>query len=560
MTSSSLRDGTRRRATDRRRRRRPRAAPRCGAARPGSPTPARRAPELVPHAGAYGARRSRIAASSRGSDERANSISRDAACRGGRRARISSPGDASREDDRDRGPRPPGAGRPARALLERRDDRGVRRCRRRAADRPARWPRLPPFPLVMLVHGQGARQARGDQHAGAGRPAALSRPARHIISRCGAVHRARRSAHGCRAIPRATAGAASPAGRSTPPPDPPAAARPGRAASPSACGSASPAATGRGSRGSVGTTSSPGRRRGRGRPPVVGRRDEPELAVEDAEQVRRSPPGGSAIARRLQQLRGGPHVPLDVRAASGSRAFSTARAAFWWSRCSGGPGRELNVSSRNVTPTPSVPPTSFSVAGVHGLPLTISANRASRTEMTLPSWARPATSASRNRSCSADGPGGPSGSLPKARPNARQDLPGVARSNRSTAAKLCPSTSRTSSSHEPGRRHPEVIPDHHEAWTRPPSHCRRASTSSVSCSPPGRAATARTGRARAPPSARRASPAPQRGERLDQPQVVRQARQPLPQAPQEPGLGLVRRSPRRRRRRRPRPAGAAAPP
>ncbi len=48
-------------------------------------------------------------------------------------------------------------------------------------------------------------------------------------------------------------------------------------------------------------------------------------------------------------------------------------------------GRGANVSSRKVTPTPSVPPTSFSVAGVHGLPLTISANRASRTEMTLPS-------------------------------------------------------------------------------------------------------------------------------------------------------------------------------
>ena len=42
-----------------------------------------------------------------------------------------------------------------------------------------------------------------------------------------------------------------------------------------------------------------------------------------------------------------------------------------------------------MTPTPSVPPTSLSVAGVQGLPFTISANRANRTEMILPSWARP---------------------------------------------------------------------------------------------------------------------------------------------------------------------------
>ena len=49
----------------------------------------------------------------------------------------------------------------------------------------------------------------------------------------------------------------------------------------------------------------------------------------------------------------------------------------------------LKVSSRKVDPTPSVPPTSLSVAGVQGLPLTISAKRANRTEMIFPSWARP---------------------------------------------------------------------------------------------------------------------------------------------------------------------------
>ena len=77
--------------------------------------------------------------------------------------------------------------------------------------------------------------------------------------------------------------------------------------------------------------------------------------------------------------------PLMSEPVSGNRAFSTARAAFWCSRFGGGALEELKVSSRKATPTPSAPPTSFNVAGVQGLPLTISANRARRTEMTLPS-------------------------------------------------------------------------------------------------------------------------------------------------------------------------------
>ena len=47
------------------------------------------------------------------------------------------------------------------------------------------------------------------------------------------------------------------------------------------------------------------------------------------------------------------------------------------------------ASSRNLTPTPSVPPTSRSEAGIHSLSLNISLNKASRTQMTLPSWASP---------------------------------------------------------------------------------------------------------------------------------------------------------------------------
>ena len=64
----------------------------------------------------------------------------------------------------------------------------------------------------------------------------------------------------------------------------------------------------------------------------------------------------------------------------------------------------VKVSSRNVTPTPAMPPTAFRVAGVHGLPLIISANSARRTEMTLPSCARPATARSARRSPRATSP------------------------------------------------------------------------------------------------------------------------------------------------------------
>ena len=58
--------------------------------------------------------------------------------------------------------------------------------------------------------------------------------------------------------------------------------------------------------------------------------------------------------------------PLMSAPESGSSDFRTARADFWCIRCRGAAVCALNVSSRNVTPTPFVPPTSFSVAGVHG--------------------------------------------------------------------------------------------------------------------------------------------------------------------------------------------------
>ena len=124
----------------------------------------------------------------------------------------------------------------------------------------------------------------------------------------------------------------------------------------------------------------------------------------------------------------------------------------------------LKVSSRNVTPTPSVPPTSFSVAGVHGLPFIISANRASRTQMTLPSWASPATAWFRNSFCSLVVSPGFSGSLPKARPNAASTFLAWSRSKRSTAARV-PAFDEPNLElpQEAGHRHPEIIPHHDDA-------------------------------------------------------------------------------------------------
>ncbi len=172
--------------------------------------------------------------------------------------------------------------------------------------------------------------------------------------------------------------------------------------------------------------------------------------------------------------------PLMSVPASGSRAVRTARAAFWWKRCSGGAVEALRLSSRNVTPTPSVPPTFRKLAGVQGLPFIISAKRASRTEITLPSCARPARldpgtfaarSWSRQRS---------RGSRPSARPKWARTVRAWSRSKRSTAAEFWPSTSGTSRLRMKRvaaiQKSSRTMTMH---CTRPPSHCRRAWTSSV---------------------------------------------------------------------------------
>ena len=100
-----------------------------------------------------------------------------------------------------------------------------------------------------------------------------------------------------------------------------------------------------------------------------------------------------------------------------------------------------------------------------GLPFIISANSARRTEMTLPSSARPATDCVEEtllflrlfrRDCPA--------SLPNARPNAASTFSAWRMGNRSTAAELLAFDKPDFQlSHEASRRHPEIVPHHHDA-------------------------------------------------------------------------------------------------
>ena len=112
-----------------------------------------------------------------------------------------------------------------------------------------------------------------------------------------------------------------------------------------------------------------------------------------------------------------------------------------------------------------MPPTSLSVAGVQGLPFIISANSASRTEMTLPSWAKPGNRLD---------PGMHSWSLRDHPTRSREAcrmparMPsapfGRGRGRRDRRQPMfSPSSSRISRSRMNRRgRHPEIIPHHHD--------------------------------------------------------------------------------------------------
>ena len=235
--------------------------------------------------------------------------------------------------------------------------------------------------------------------------------------------------------------------------------------------------------------------------------------------------------------------PLMSVPASGSRAFRTALAAFWCKRCSGGAAAALKVSSRKATPTPSVPPTSFSVAGVHGLPLTISANRASRTRDDLAVLRQTLAPPDRGMLPAPCVSAAVSGSVPKARPKAASTLPGVDRSRTDRPGrKFWPWTSSMSRSPmkrlTASQKSSRTMTTH---CTRSPSHCRRAGpvrrsvSSCLACSHCSN--WSRTIKTFWPSP----KPCPWRRAAIvsGQVQVARQARTALPQPFEQPGLGVL---------------------
>ena len=84
--------------------------------------------------------------------------------------------------------------------------------------------------------------------------------------------------------------------------------------------------------------------------------------------------------------------------------------------------------------------------------------------MTLPSWARPATAWSRNRSCSGVSSAGLAGSRPKARPNAARTLRAWPRVEQVHGGEVVPfDDADLQVVHEPGRGHAEVVADQDQA-------------------------------------------------------------------------------------------------
>jgi hypothetical protein len=85
-------------------------------------------------------------------------------------------------------------------------------------------------------------------------------------------------------------------------------------------------------------------------------------------------------------------------------------------------GLRVKVSSRNVTPAPSVPPMARRLSGDQVRPFIISAKRANRTPVTLPFWASPSIARARKLRWSVLSADDESGSLPYARPKAISSL------------------------------------------------------------------------------------------------------------------------------------------
>ena len=117
-----------------------------------------------------------------------------------------------------------------------------------------------------------------------------------------------------------------------------------------------------------------------------------------------------------------------------------------------------------MAPTPRVPPTPRSDAGVQGRSFIIWAKSARRTQITFPSWARPATACSRKSRCSRGQAPRAVGQGAEGPPEGGEHLLGVAHREQVDGRGVAPLDQRDLElAHEPGRRHPEIVPDQHEA-------------------------------------------------------------------------------------------------
>ena len=257
--------------------------------------------------------------------------------------------------------------------------------------------------------------------------------------------------------------------------------------------------------------------------------------------------------------------PLMSVPASGSRAFRTAWAAFWWRRCCGGAVAAEKVSSRKVTPTPSVPPTAREGGRRPGLALHHLGEQGQPHRDDLAVLGQPGDGLVEERlllrgvKCRA------LGKRAEGPAERRQHLAGVARVEEIDQGRCSgPRTSSTSRSRmkrlAASQKSSRTMTRH---CTRPPSHCRRACTSSVSSLVPlARAATARTGRGRSAPSCPPARTGPGAGRPATRPglESAGQVGTALAQALEQAGLRLLRRRLDVDRHARARPAAAAGPP
>ena len=160
--------------------------------------------------------------------------------------------------------------------------------------------------------------------------------------------------------------------------------------------------------------------------------------------------------------------PLMSVPASGQQAFEHRPGGFLVVAVLGRGGRGAEGLFQERGADAPGRPTPRSEAGVHGRSFIIWAKRASRTQMTLPSWARPATACSRKACVPGPASRALSGRTPKARPNAASTFSCVAGREEVHGGGVVPLDQRDLQlPHEPGRRHPEIVADHDDGLDAP---------------------------------------------------------------------------------------------